>query len=260
MIQEEQNEARNDSHIQTLMNMGLTLLQATIYLALAKLGKAETQRIAQASNVARPEVYRVMPALLKLGLAEKIIGKTTLYEATPIKEGLSILLQNRKDEYAELEKEAGSFLNSFHNNDLKGFQVKTQEFKVTSEWRLLMKMHKRLIQSAQASIDISVPWRAALPILLDWPCKKKLKIRLITQKTGKTAQLRKVQALAKNRGVEIKYLSKSAPFGMHVFDEKEVTLCLDEKQGLPSLWSNNPNIVRLAEAYFECLWNSQCTK
>jgi len=257
MIQEEQSEVRNDSHVQTLMNLGLTLLQATIYLTLTKLGKAETQRIAKASNVARPEVYRVMPTLLKLGLAEKILGKTTLYEATPIKEGLSILLQNKKEEYAELEKEASSFLNNFHSNDIKDFQAETQEFKVTSEWRLLMKMHKRLIQSAQTSIDISVPWKAAQPILLNWPSKKKLKIRLVTQKMGKTAQVRKLQALAKNAGIELKYLSKSAPFGMHIFDKKEVTLCLCEETGVPSLWSNHPSVVRLAETYFEYLWNNQ---
>ena len=257
MIQEEQSGVRNDSHVQTLMNLGLTLLQATIYLTLTKLGKAETQKIAKASNVARPEVYRVMPTLLKLGLAEKIIGKTTLYEATPIKEGLSILLQNKKEEYAELEKEASSFLNNFHGNDLKELQVETQEFKVTSEWRLLMKMHERLIHSAQQSIDISVPWKAAQHMLLDWPFKKKLKIRLVTQKIGKTAQVRKLQASAKNAGIELKYLTKSAPFGMHIFDKKEVTLCLCEETGVPSLWSNHPSVLQLAETYFECLWNSQ---
>ena len=257
MIQEEQSGVRNDSHVQTLMNLGLTLLQATIYLTLTKLGKAETQRIAKASNVARPEVYRVMPTLLKLGLAEKIIGKTTLYEATPIKEGLSILLQNKKEECAELEREAGSFLNNFHGNDIKNFQVETQEFKVTSEIRLLIKMQKRLIQSAQTSIDISVPWKTAQLMLPDWPCKKKLKIRLIAQKNGETRPVRKVQALAKNLGIELKYLSKSAPISMFIFDKKEVTLCLDEKTGVPSLWSNNPNVVQLAETYFEYLWSSQ---
>jgi hypothetical protein len=120
-----------------------------------------------------------------------------------------------------------------------------------------MKMHERLIQSAQTSIDISVPWKAAQHMLLDWPYKKKLKIRLVTQKIGKTAQERKLKALAKNAGIELKYLSKSAPFGMHIFDKKEVTLCLCEETGVPSLWSNHPSVVQLAETYFECLWNSQ---
>jgi sugar-specific transcriptional regulator TrmB len=238
------------------MNFGLTFLQATIYLTLARLGKAGVQRIAKVSNVARPEVYRVMPALQKLGLAEKIINKKTLYEATPITEGISILLQNKKEAYAELEKETNTFLNNCHDNDVKGFQVETQEFKVTSERRLLSKMLERLTQSSQTSIDIAVPWKVAQLTMLNLPCKKKQKIRFVTQKTGQTeAQIRKQQALAKNLDIKFKYLSKCAPIGMHIFDKKEVTLCLDEKEGVPSLWSNNPNVVRLAEAYFEGLWN-----
>lgn len=224
-----------------------------------RLGKAGVQRIAKVSNVARPEVYRVMPTLQKLGLAEKIINKTILYEATPIKEGLSILLQNKKEAYAELEKEASSFLNNFHDNDLKDFQVKIQEFKITSEYKLRLKMHRRLIQSAQTSIDVIAPWNAIQDVLLDWPPIKKLKIRLVTQKNGKTPPVRKLQALAIKRGIEFKYLSKYALLGMHIFDGRQVTICLNEKDGLPCLWSNNPNVVELAKAYFECSWNNQDT-
>jgi hypothetical protein len=35
----------DDLHIQMLMNLGLTLLQAKVYLTLAELGKAEVKRI-----------------------------------------------------------------------------------------------------------------------------------------------------------------------------------------------------------------------
>jgi sugar-specific transcriptional regulator TrmB len=60
--------------IQTLTDLGLSLLQAKTYLNLAKLGKANVQTIAKASNVARQDIYRVMPKLQKLGLAEKFIS------------------------------------------------------------------------------------------------------------------------------------------------------------------------------------------
>src|ERR1039458_8159881 len=88
----------DDLHIQMLMNLGLTLLQAKVYLTLAELGKAEVKRISNASNVARPDVYRVISTLEQIGLAEKIITVPTMYKATPIKEGYYILLQNRSEE------------------------------------------------------------------------------------------------------------------------------------------------------------------
>ncbi len=62
-------------HIQTLMDFGLSYLQANVYLNLVKLEVANVQMIAKASNVARQDVYRVMPILLEMGLGEKIIAK-----------------------------------------------------------------------------------------------------------------------------------------------------------------------------------------
>jgi len=251
-----------DLCIQNLMDLGLTLMQAKLYLVLAKLGKAEVTRIAEASNVARSEVYRVMPALEKLGLVEKILDKTTLYKATPIKEGSSILLQNKRREYSELEKVTSSLLSNFHENDLQDLQEENQQFKVTSEWTLLRKMHKKMILSAQTSIDMTIPEKFFQRMLFDHrrsinrAKKKGVKIRAITQKVGKIASPIEKQALEKNLFTEIKYLSYDAPFGMHIFDKKEVTLSISEKDGVPTLWSNDSNVLKLAEAYFESLWNS----
>lgn len=108
-----------DEHVQTLMGLGLKFLQAKTYLALAKLGKADVKTISKASNVARQDIYRIIPTLEKLGLAEKIIANPTMYKATPIKEGLSILLQNRKEEIADLQKKTTSLINNFHANNIK---------------------------------------------------------------------------------------------------------------------------------------------
>ena len=60
-----------DECAKILMDLGLTLLQAKAYLALSQLGKATVKTISKTANVARQDVYRVMLALEKLGLAEK---------------------------------------------------------------------------------------------------------------------------------------------------------------------------------------------
>ncbi len=250
----------NDSYIQTLMNLGPTLLQAKTYMALVNLGKGDVKTISKASNVARSDVYRIMPALEKLGLAEKIIGRTTMYKPTPIRESLSILLQNRKQEYVELEKKTTSLLNSSYHYDLQDLQEENQQFKITSERNLLQKMLKNLMQSAKTSIDMVMPGKALQEKLLSDPfyfrtINKNVKIRVLTQKVeGKISPI-KPQALAKNRFIETTYSNKTGQFAMHIIDEKEVTLCLTEKEGgLPCLWSNNHSIVKLAEAYFEKVW------
>ena len=43
---------------------------------------------------------------------------------------------------------------------------------------------------------------------------------------------------------------------MHIFDKKEVTICLCEEECVPSLWTNSRYIVQLAENYFEYYWKN----
>ena len=183
---------KGDDHMHTLMELGLTFLQAKTYLTLAKLGKADVKTIAKAGNMARQDIYRVMPMLQKRGLGEKIIAKPTKYEATPIKEGLSMLLQNRKKEYTELQNKTSSIINNFRRNNAKiDLQETNTQFKITSETTLLIKMHKSLTQNAQKSIDAIVPLIIAPSKLVEGvynlseAMKRGVKIRFITQKAEK---------------------------------------------------------------------------
>jgi len=253
-----------DEHIQTLTGFGLTFLQAKTYLALVKLGKADVNTIAKASNVARQDIYRIMPTLQKLGLTEKIIAKPTMYKATRIKEGLSILLQNRKTEIAELQKKTKSLINDFQANNAKiPFKEEETQFTITSEITRLLKMHINQAQKAQESIDIMIPLISVpLKVTEEWSnfnkaLKRGVKIRLITQKPKVETALTVWQALVKNPLFELKYLAAPINFGMHIFDRKELTVAVSAKKLLPCLWSNNPHVVELAVSYFNEMWNKK---
>jgi len=100
-----------------LMNLGLTRLQATTYINLTKLGTAEVKAIAKASNAYRSDAYRVMLSLEKLGLAQKVVGDPVRYRATPMREGFDLLMQNKTQEYVDLQREATETLNSIQDSD-----------------------------------------------------------------------------------------------------------------------------------------------
>jgi sugar-specific transcriptional regulator TrmB len=252
-----------DDYIQTLTEFGLSLLQAKVYLNLVILEEANVKSIAHASHVARQDVYRIMPMLLEKGLAEKIIAKPTMYKATPLENGLSILLQKRKEECANLQEKESWLLNNF--NSQKATQVLQEDmgqFKITSETTLLLKMHKELIQQVHETLDAVIPHIIKPAKLVEeWSFlndlkmkKKRVRIRIITSESE--ISKRKGQKSEKSTGIEFRYMTSPIAFGMHIFDKKEVTLSISEKSGLPSLWSNNPNILRLAQSYFEILWNN----
>lgn len=45
---------------------------------------------------------------------------------------------------------------------------------------------------------------------------------------------------------------------MAIFDNKEVNIRVSDTL-VPFLWTNNPNVVKLAEIYFENMWNNAQT-
>lgn len=77
-----------EEHYQTFVNLGLTYLQAKVYVTLLKLGDvgAEVRKIASASAIARQDVYRILPALQKMGLVEKVVAIPTIYRPIPLEE------------------------------------------------------------------------------------------------------------------------------------------------------------------------------
>jgi phosphatidylserine/phosphatidylglycerophosphate/cardiolipin synthase-like enzyme len=152
-------------------------------------------------------------------------------------------------------------LKSFQPSDLKDFQEENSQFKITSEMRLLLRMHENLIRSAQTSVDIVMPAKILHLMLFNHKyffkkAQKNVKIRIIIQKMGEKIPLIKPENLSKRLPIEIRYSSNIDLFGMHIFDNKEVTYQISEKNNLPSLWSNDYNVIKLAESYFENIWNN----
>lgn len=252
--------SQNDEHIQTLMDLGLTLLQAKTYLALATLGKAEVKTISKASNVARQDIYRIMPTLQKLGLAEQIIAKPTMYRATPIKEGLSILLQNRQKETAELQQKTRKLLNNFQRNNIITTLQEDSQFILISARTKFAKRLENSTHIAQANIDFIGPWKSFKALLfygfqdLKRAIERSVKIRIITEKPEDKESIPKATQALENRFFEVRYISAPAPIAMMIFDKKEFNLSISDREW-PSLWSNNPNIIKLATSYFDDMWN-----
>ena len=252
----------DDLFVQALMNLGLTLLQAKIYLTLAKLGKAGVNRISKASNVARSDVYRVMPALEKLGLAEKIVATPTIYKAAPVREGLSILLQQKTKENSELQKETKALLSDFQENNVDmALEREDSQFVVTSEEKLFLKRIEKTIKTSQISEDIIGTGagfnRFLFHNLLHFErlTRRGIKIRAITTKPENQESIPRImQDLKKNSLFKLKYTSDHAPVCMMICDNKEVNFQILADGPVPSLWSNSSHVIKLATVYFELLW------
>ncbi len=258
-----------EESVQTLVNLGLSVLQAKVYIALAKLGMSTARTTAKTAQVASQDVYRVLVELQEKGLVEKMITKPTMYKATPINEGLSILLQNKKEDYVEAEKQAKMMSIIFCESSNQNILQENVQFTITSKWTILSRMHNRLADSTKKSIDFMCPKKMNDGMLFDnYPyveraVRRGVKVRVITLNfNGETTTTEDPKSLSKNPLFEHRYLPETSRlFGMHIFDKEEVTLAVSETNPMPSLWTNNPHVIKLAEAYFENMRkNAQTTR
>jgi sugar-specific transcriptional regulator TrmB len=254
-----------DEIVQTLVNLKLTVVQAKVYIALAKLGTSTAKPITKEAHVASQDVYRVLGELQEKGLVQKLIAKPAMYKATPINEGLPILLQNKKEEYTEIEKQVKKVAKDFQENLNQNIEQEELQFSITSEWMLLSNMHEKMSDATEKRIAIILPGKISERRLFRYsPSLKRamrrgVKIRLITETNDGEAitKNKNREPLSKEPTFEQRYLPKNnIQFGMHIFDEQEVTLALSEKKPMLSLWTNNAHVAKLAGAYFENLWNT----
>ena len=254
----------DDVHIQTLMKLELTLLQAKTYLTLVKLGKAEVKRIAEASNVARPDVYRVMPALEKLGLAEKIVTNPTMYKATPIKEGYYILLQNKTQEHTELQQKTIDLIKNFHESNYKTTLQEEDQLVLIASKTLLAKKSEIEDSITKTSLDVIGEWKAVRAYVFGHlqmykkAIKRGVKIRVVTEKHKEDKSMRKILLTFKSNPLfEIRYVTAPIPIRGAIYDGKKVDLSVrtsHDRELTPCLWSNNPQVTKVMTAYFEEIW------
>jgi len=103
----------HDEDIQALTFLGLTNLQARVYLSLVNGTTVTAKKIANNAEVARQDVYRIVAELESLSLIEKVISIPTKYRAVSMEDAVDILLGRKQKESLELMLKAAQLNNRF---------------------------------------------------------------------------------------------------------------------------------------------------
>lgn len=254
----------NDEAIQTLQHLGLTFSQARIYLALAESGESPVRTISKTSGVARAEIYRKMPILLKLGLAEKVLGIPIKFKAT--QDGLKILLKQENTEHLELQKKVTKLASNFKEDNKKMTQETENQFVMFPGKDAHIKWLKDHFEKNQTSRESIVTWKDHKN--LHALCGKELQ-----KAENRGVKCRTIIYIAENektvyennktfKNIPPNTLSRivfTRPIVLGgVFDRKEVIIATTLNNPIQTsetvFWSNNPSFVALFQNYFETLW------
>ena len=248
--------------VEVLKDLGLTLCQAKVYLALCRFEILDAKTVSKYAGVPRPDVYRITSELIQLGLIEKVISRPTNFRAIPVDKVTSILLRRRKEETCRLESNTRGFLEKFKTNN-KEVQFGKTEFVLVPKNEAVVERVRSLIDNAQRTIDIVSSWKRFSRFLsfaevIEKAWSKGVKSRIIVEipEKGRASDL-VLNFCEKSTFCEVRFVPSPPQTVMSIYDKKEILIALDPKtvlSGSPALWSSNCSLLMAIQDYFDILW------
>lgn len=248
--------------IDVLIELGLTLCQAKVYLALCHFGNLDVKTVSKFANVPRQDVYRIADDLKELGLIETVISRPIEFKALPLNNGTSILLRRRKQKTKSLESKTDSLIKKFKAND-KDLGLDEPEFVLIPGSDSVIERIKEAVEGAKDSIEIVSSWKifshlVSFSDLLKEFWSKDVKCRFVTEEPSKEVNSRVVQNVLKKIPMcELRFISSPPKTVLSMYDRKSVMLMVNPEEGLansPILWSKNRGLLDAMQHYFELLW------
>jgi len=248
-------------NIQCLERLGLSPNQAKIYLGLLFHGKSSVKEISTLSGVAREEVYRNLKQLRKLGFVEKIFSYPNTYRPSPLNSVLMTMLKKKAIEMSTLQIETDKLLQNFTENEET--DLNSNETFLIPEMKPLLDKAKNQLNTLKESLDTICSWQKGIGWLTSQneqfikALERKVKIRFVIEKENQNSQSL-INKFKDFPSFIIKFVSTLPPACIGIYDKKVLFLDTETKAGFvksPVIWTNNPNIVGMAQIYFDTIWN-----
>lgn len=256
------------SRIQVLTDLGLTLMQSKVYLALAESGPLKVSAISKIAKVARPDVYPILAKLHLEGLVEKIVKTPLMYRAIPLNVGLKILLHRRTEKYRKVRAETRIALKTISEGiENENEALPDSHFVLIPKGQAVIDRINTAIENSQHSIDLVLSWKrfsrgivSTFAESIEKAWKRNVKVRFIIEKPPKTKTAKQlISNTQKTPKSQIRYIPNHPETIFGIYDQKQMFLIVFAKTDLPgssALWSNNQCMIRLASQRFETLWHT----
>ena len=262
--------AENSKSVESLVGLGLTRYEASVYLALLERQDFTPAQLATAAKVPRQRIYDVLASLVERGLAvERRSGKQRLFQAVDPTPGLAGLLQTKQQQYeADLERQRqkteqmtallGPLYAAGHRN-----QDPLAYVEVLSDPARIAERGGLLAQSAEQSIctfftaPSLLSHEAGLELVRE-PLERGIRYRTIyEQNVWEDPSSQEFIRQCQDWGQEARFVP-SLPYKLLLFDERGVLLSLqDPLVSTPSFTAlsiTHPGLAMTLKLAFETLW------
>jgi sugar-specific transcriptional regulator TrmB len=253
--------------IEVLTSLGLTPLQAKVYLATVNLDDATIQKISERTQVARQQIYTVAKDLEEIGLVEKIVGRSLKLNNIPISDAVSILLQREYRKRVEAEQKALDLTKRYeHRSKIKTKEIETQNaFLLIPGGEALSLKLKKLVNSVQKSIDILLPKKTCLQALFALSSNfvdaldRSVRMRcIVDEQIVLNSMPAAITKIIENPQFKLKVVLTPCTETLGIYDKKTVIFGCQSRRDYArteALWTTNVPLVRIIQHYFDDMWN-----
>jgi len=257
----------NLSYIRKLQKLGLTEIQAKIYLILLSLGKEKASTIAKIANVDRSNVYKAIDKLQKRKIVSKILGPPNLFEAIPLEELLELLVKAKFEQYTKLSREAELFKKSY--NYSKKIQTSENDFGMFKIINFSRKAHFKAIsivcKNAQKNVDLILNKKTFIGGVILFSdshlrcLQRGVKYRLISEAFDTEHVQKEMNPFLKNSNFEMKIINQLPLMEVCVVDNTGVGLSLVPNKSVGNapflITRNNLGFAEIVLNHFDIIWN-----
>ena len=239
-----------------LEKLGMTEYEAKTLSALFRLREAEAPEISRGAQVPKTRVYDVLDRLTKKNLIIEIHGRPKRYMAIEPGKVFGALIDEKRKELSELEKEAGALKETVAFDTSNGKHEKVLKVKDRGDF---MKILGQEIDTAKQSVHGMTPIsreHALIKESLQNASARNVEIRLISKISDASD---KVSRDFTQAGASVREFDH----GMNAFiiDGKKVVLALsDFAQEKPeyhfTIWPDNKPMASALTKYFDHAWEN----
>jgi sugar-specific transcriptional regulator TrmB len=247
------------------VSLGLSFLQAKVYLALTVSGISTGREVAKKAKIAPQDVYRILAELQEKSLVEKIIDRPNKYRPIPLKNGLLMLLQQRNSETTELQQAVFEMVKWFENPKSCSDKKHIGDFALVPAKESIENRIIKFFETAQTALDLMNECQEGMmghESVFEFERRaldRGVKVRDILARTEKKYEIpESFVVLTERRPMfQVKYCQFPPPAILLIKDHREVLISTNSTVNMlsqPYLWSNNPILVRLIQQWYDTMW------
>lgn len=262
--------------LKTLENLGLSSLDARVYVLLGKKGPQEAKTIVKALAIPKQNLYPILKNLQGKGLANTTLEHPAKFSAVPFEKVLDLFIKAKTEEAQRIKKEKNGIISDWNSFAIRENVEQSAKFTILEGKNYIYPKLRQMIEEAKNKLLIisTVPGliRTDQFGLLDaaskHAIKSKIQIRLLTEHAEQnTITLKNLLGKMKKAGFDFK--GRIPELGLKPFtriliqdDEKAIFFVQggddrDQKRNTDvCLWTDCKSLVNSFSAVFEDLWRN----